>query len=101
MADMMNFPKRWEDFLHDYEFEDARRRRSNMSNEELKTIEEIKQLANIIDVSAKELQTGLRNFLIAKESGCSWFWIPKLATITDDISFLRRKLMELSKMLDE
>ena len=22
---MMNFPKRWEDFLHDYEFEDARR----------------------------------------------------------------------------
>ena len=25
MADMMNFPKRWEDFLHDYEFEDARR----------------------------------------------------------------------------
>lgn len=24
MADMMNFPKRWEDFLHDYEFEDAR-----------------------------------------------------------------------------
>ena len=50
--------------------------RSNMSNEELKTIEEIKQLANIIDVSAKELQTGLRNLLIAKESGCSWFWIP-------------------------
>ena len=25
MADMMIFPKRWEDFLHDYEFEDARR----------------------------------------------------------------------------
>ena len=72
-----------------------------MSNEELKTIEEIKQLANIIDVSAKELQTGLRNFLIAKESGCSWFWIPKLATITDDISFLRCKLMELSKRLRE
>ena len=24
MADMMNFPKRWEDFLHDYEFEDSR-----------------------------------------------------------------------------
>ena len=23
MADMMNFPKRWEDFLHDYEFECA------------------------------------------------------------------------------
>ena len=39
-----------------------------MSNEELKTIEEIKQLANIIDVSAKELQTGLRNLIIAKES---------------------------------
>ena len=25
MSDMMTFPKRWEDFLHDYEFEDARR----------------------------------------------------------------------------
>ena len=72
-----------------------------MSNEELKTIEEIKQLANIIDVSAKELQTGLRNLLIAKESGCSWFWIPRREKITDDISFLRCKLMELSKMLDE
>ena len=72
-----------------------------MSNEELKTIEEIKQLANIIDVSAKELQTGLRNFLIAKESGCSWFWIPKRVKVNDDISFMRCKLMELSKMLDE
>ena len=29
-----------------------------MSNEELKTIEEIKQLANIIDASAKEWETG-------------------------------------------
>ena len=28
---MMNFPKRWEDFLHDYEFEDARRIYSNGS----------------------------------------------------------------------
>ena len=64
-------------------------------------LDEIRKLANIIDVSAKELQTGLRNFLIAKESGCSWFWIPKLATITDDISFLRRKLMELSEKLRE
>ena len=72
-----------------------------MSNEELQTIEEIKQLANIIDVSEKELQAGLRNFLIAKESGCSWFWIPKREKITDDISFLRSKLMELSKMLYE
>ena len=72
-----------------------------MSNEELKTIEEIKQLANIIDASAKELQTGLRNLLIAKESGCSWFWYPRRAEITDDISFLRRKLMELSEKLRE
>lgn len=72
-----------------------------MSNEELKTIEEIKQLAKIIDVSAKELQTGLRNLLIAKELGISWFWIPRQAKITDDISFLRRKLMKLSKMLRE
>ena len=31
MADMMNFPKRWEDFLHDYEFEDARRIYTNES----------------------------------------------------------------------
>ena len=28
---MMNFPKRWEDFLHDYEFEDARRIYTNGS----------------------------------------------------------------------
>ena len=31
MADIMNFPKRWEDFLHDYEFEDARRIYTNGS----------------------------------------------------------------------
>ena len=31
MADMMNFPKRWEDFLHDYEFEDARKVYTNGS----------------------------------------------------------------------
>ena len=31
MADMMNFPKRWEDFLHDYEFEDSRRVYTNGS----------------------------------------------------------------------
>lgn len=64
-------------------------------------LDEIRKLANIIDVSAKELQIGLRNLLIAKESGCSWFLIPRRAKITDDISFLRRKLMELSKMLRE
>ena len=28
---MMNFPKRWEDFMHDYEFEDARRIYTNGS----------------------------------------------------------------------
>ena len=64
-------------------------------------LDEIRKLANIIDVSAKELQTGLRNLLIAKESGCSWFWIPRRVKITDDINFLRSKLMELSKMLRE
>ena len=64
-------------------------------------LDEIRKLANIIDVSAKELQTGLRNLLIAKESGCSWFWIPRRVKIKDDISSLRRRLMELSKMLDE
>ena len=31
MADMMNFPKRWEDFLHDYEFEDVRKIYTNGS----------------------------------------------------------------------
>ena len=64
-------------------------------------LDEIRKIANIIDVSAKELQTGLRNLLIAKESGCSWFWIPRRAQIQGDIKFLRRKLMKLSKMLDE
>ena len=64
-------------------------------------LDEIRKLANIIDMSAKELQTGLRNLLIAKESGCSWYWIPRRVKVKDDISFLRCKLMELSKMLDE
>lgn len=64
-------------------------------------LDEIRKLANIIDVSAKELQTGLRNLLIAKESGCLWYWFPRRAKVKDDISFLRRKLMELSKLLDE
>lgn len=31
MGDMMTFPKRWEDFLHDYEFEDDRRIYTNGS----------------------------------------------------------------------
>ena len=31
MNEMMKFPKRWEDFLHDYEFEDARRIYTNGS----------------------------------------------------------------------
>lgn len=31
MADMMQFPEQWEDFLHDYEFEDARRIYTNGS----------------------------------------------------------------------
>lgn len=43
-----------------------------MSNEELKTIEEIKQLANIIDVSAEELQAGLRNLLSPKCGNEVW-----------------------------
>ena len=31
MGDIMTLPKRWEDFLHDYEFEDARRIYTNGS----------------------------------------------------------------------
>lgn len=31
MGEMMQFPKRWEDFLHDYEFEDTRRIYTNGS----------------------------------------------------------------------
>ena len=31
MTEMMNFPERWEDFLHDYEFEDDRRIYTNGS----------------------------------------------------------------------
>ena len=31
MGDIMTFPKRWEYFLHDYEFEDARRIYTNGS----------------------------------------------------------------------
>lgn len=31
MSDMMAFPKRWEDFLRDYEFEDVRRIYTNGS----------------------------------------------------------------------
>lgn len=64
-------------------------------------LDEIRKLANIIDASAKELQTGLRNLLDAKEAGCLWYWFPRREKVRDDINFLRRKLMELSKMLDE
>lgn len=64
-------------------------------------LDEIRKLANMIDVSAKELQTGLRNLLIAKEAGCLWYWFPRREKVKDDISFLRCKLMELSKLLDE
>lgn len=64
-------------------------------------LEEIRKLANIIDESAKGLQTGLRNLLIAKETGagCSWYWLPKQMELRGDISFLRRKLKELSERL--
>lgn len=64
-------------------------------------LDEIRKLANIIDESAKGLQTGLRNLLIAKETGagCSWYWLPKQMEIRGDISFLRRKLKELSERL--
>ena len=72
-----------------------------MSNAELQTIEEIKQLANIIDASATLLQTGLKNLLDAKEAGCLWYWFPRREKVRDDISFLRCKLMELSKLLYE
>lgn len=72
-----------------------------MSNAELQTIEEIKQLANIIDAYATLLQTGLKNLLDAKEAGCLWYWFPRREKVRDDISFLRCKLMELSKLLDE
>lgn len=64
-------------------------------------LDEIRKLANMIDASAKELQTGLRNLLDAKEAGCLWYWFPRREKVRDDINFLRRKLMELSKMLDE
>ena len=39
-----------------------------MSNAELQTIEETKQLANTIDASATLLQTGLKNLLDAREN---------------------------------
>ncbi len=64
-------------------------------------LDEIRKFANIIDASAKELQTGLRNLLDAKEAGCLWYWFPRREKVRDDINFLRCKLMELSKMLDE
>ena len=66
-------------------------------------LDEIRKLANIIDESAKGLQTGLRNLLIAKETGagCSWYLLPKQMEIRGDISFLRRKLKELSERLRE
>ena len=64
-------------------------------------LNEIRKLANIIDASAKGLQAGLKNLLDAKEAGCLWYWFPRREKVRDDINFLRCKLMELSKMLDE
>lgn len=64
-------------------------------------LDEIRKLANIIDASATLLQTSLKNLLDAKEAGCLWYWFPRREKVRDDISFLRCKLMELSKMLDE
>ena len=64
-------------------------------------LDEIRKLANIIDASATLLQTSLKNLLDAKEAGCLWYWFPRREKVRDDISFLRCKLMELSKMLYE
>ena len=61
MTDMMNFPERWEDFLHDYEFEDARRIYTNGSR--LIPSFRVKQMMeHYAPVRHGRWKTGLDNF---------------------------------------
>ena len=66
---------------------------------------EIRELANMIDVLVNYLQQDINQHCDELDKGRRWYSFPtgtpRRAQIQGDIKFLRRKLMKLSKMLDE
>ena len=67
--------------------------------------DEIRKLANMIDVFANCLQQDVNQHCDEREKGHLWYSFPtgtpRWIHIQEDIKVLRRKLMKLSKMLDE
>lgn len=68
-------------------------------------LDEIRKLANMIDVFANCLQQDINQHCDELDKGRRWDLLPtgtpRRTQIQGDIKFLRRKLMKLSKMLDE
>lgn len=68
-------------------------------------LDEIRKLANMIDVFANCLQQDINQHCDEREKGHLLYSFPtgtpRRTQIQGDIKFLRRKLMKLSKMLDE
>ena len=68
-------------------------------------LDEIRKLANMIDVFANCLQQDINQHCDEREKGHHLYSFPtgtpRRTQIQGDIKFLRRKLMKLSKMLDE
>ena len=68
-------------------------------------LDEIRKLANIIDAFTNCLQQDVNQYCDERGKGHRWYSFPtgtpRLTQIQGDIKFLRRKLMKLSKMLDE
>lgn len=68
-------------------------------------LDEIRKLANMIDVFANCLQQDVNQHCDELDKGHLLYSFPtgtpRRTQIQGDIKFLRRKLMKLSKMLDE
>ena len=68
-------------------------------------LDEIRKLANMIDVFANCLQQDVNKYCDERGKGHLLYTFPtgtpRRTQIQGDIKFLRRKLMKLSKMLDE
>ena len=68
-------------------------------------LDEIRKLANVIDVFANCLQQDVNQYCDERSKGHLWYSFPtgtpRRTQIQGDIKVLRRKLMKLSKMLDE
>ena len=68
-------------------------------------LDEIRKLANVIDVFTNCLQQDVNQYCDERSKGHLWYSFPtgtpRRPQIQGDIKFLRRKLMKLSKMLEE